>query len=1170
MTIAGKANLRLLPTPILTFTDIRIGDGPEPEAEIERFRAEVELAPLLKGEVRIIQMSLERPFLRLDIAAPFGTRTGSQARGRIDPSRVSLAEVEIFGGSARIADGAGGRAWEVTEANGVIAADSLRGPAKIDGSLVVDGEPFDVSAALGTKAGSAIPAKLTVESHRLPITLAADGRLDWSDGGALTYLAAVTVAGAPQEDGGEPAPAIWDDLRAKGTVALTRDALAIEAAQLTYGATERPLVLEGSGRIDLGDAPSFNLDVSARQIDLAGAISGGSRPPAEIAAELATLLEAMRTVLPGRIHLSAQGVLVRGGLVQAVRADVATASDGWQIENISAVLPGDTRIEADGMLGPLDAPAFQGWARIASRRPAGLAAWWRGATGSASALGSFAIESDVDVSAESQTLSNLRASIGEGSARGSIAFYRFREPDAVAGEAATRFADVTLSADRLDAIEARAFAELLAGNSDLPDGLNHVTLSLRADVLTAGDIEARSVVLDGGIEGGELQIRQVSVADLAGAAISASGTLTGPLASPSGSIEAKFDAENLAGAADFISRILPESKAAAWLDRGAPRLSPALADISARLGGEGGEHAFDLTGSFADTHLTLDAAWTGTPRNLSDIGGRLALHIDGADSAAVLRQLGIEALPIESGPLVVDANLAGRLTSEARLTLTGTMAGIAFDYEARATGGNETLTGAFTAESDDTGAALLLTGLVPPGLGESLPASASGLLELATDRVAVRLDEGSFAGQAVGGAVEGTFGDGVMLSGTLDLESVSLPALLAVAAGNLTGIEGNGIWNDGPLVSGLPPALGLDLHLTADTLDLGLATPASAASMDFALSGGALEFDIEEASFAGGPLSAGIDATLRGGEAEATLRATLSGGSLNHVVWNRNGAPVASGVLDASFEAETRGRSVAGLVSALSGSGSFTVRDGSIASFNPEALPAVMQLVRPEEAPDGNRAREIFFRELAAEALSFDAAEGSFAVEGGVIDVGTVTVSAPETILHADASINLNALTLSSRWTLRVADGGTVAEQSPLTVPIRFSGPIENPAREIDLNPLFSVLNSRYEDAARVRLEELEAERRRMEEEEARRQAEAEKLRLEVEERQRQRDVPAAPPIPPGFSEGATFLPVPTLEPDIGTLLQALPAIEERAAPQTGIIDLIGPAVDDMMTGASP
>jgi uncharacterized protein involved in outer membrane biogenesis len=49
VTVAGRAGLRLLPTPVVTFTDVRVGDAEAPDVEMERFRAEVELAPLLRG-----------------------------------------------------------------------------------------------------------------------------------------------------------------------------------------------------------------------------------------------------------------------------------------------------------------------------------------------------------------------------------------------------------------------------------------------------------------------------------------------------------------------------------------------------------------------------------------------------------------------------------------------------------------------------------------------------------------------------------------------------------------------------------------------------------------------------------------------------------------------------------------------------------------------------------------------------------------------------------------------------------------------------------------------------------------------------------------------------------------------------------------------------------------
>ena len=110
VTVAGRAGVRLLPTPVVTFTDLRVGDSETPVVEMERFRAEVELAPLLRGEVRIIQMAFERPIFRVDVAQ---LRAGGGMVGGIhlDPERVSLERLEIDDGAAVISDSAHGRTW---------------------------------------------------------------------------------------------------------------------------------------------------------------------------------------------------------------------------------------------------------------------------------------------------------------------------------------------------------------------------------------------------------------------------------------------------------------------------------------------------------------------------------------------------------------------------------------------------------------------------------------------------------------------------------------------------------------------------------------------------------------------------------------------------------------------------------------------------------------------------------------------------------------------------------------------------------------------------------------------------------------------------------------------------------------------------------------------------
>jgi hypothetical protein len=142
--------VRLLPTPVLSFTNIRVGEADAPDVEMERFRAEVELAPLLKGEVRVIQMTVERPRFRVDLAALAEPQSeGTPGGWRIDAERISLARLEIIEGSADVADSRAGRSWRAENLRGVIEATSLHGPGRISADLVFDGTPITVQAGLG-------------------------------------------------------------------------------------------------------------------------------------------------------------------------------------------------------------------------------------------------------------------------------------------------------------------------------------------------------------------------------------------------------------------------------------------------------------------------------------------------------------------------------------------------------------------------------------------------------------------------------------------------------------------------------------------------------------------------------------------------------------------------------------------------------------------------------------------------------------------------------------------------------------------------------------------------------------------------------------------------------------------------------------------------------------
>jgi uncharacterized protein involved in outer membrane biogenesis len=1096
VTVEGKASVRLLPTPVLSFTDIHIGEAERPDVEMERFRAEVELAPLLKGEVRIIQMAVERPRFHVDIGGLAENRGVFAGEWRLDPDRISLERLQIIEGSAVIADSASGRTWQVDGVDAVIEASTLLGPAKVEASFLLDGAPVAVRAGLGRYTDlNTIALKLSIDTPRLPVTLSTTGTLHLSNDTPPSYEGIATVEGVAPEDANAPRSP-WTDFRAAGAFELEPAGLTFQEMQLSYGAMERPLIVQSSGQIDFGQRAHFDIALSARQIDLDRTLAGGEQDPFAIETALAALVELLPRAapppLPGSLRLDAQGVVAGGSLIQAVGIDLVTAGNSWVVEDFAAMLPGETRIDLNGTLGLSAGTTFRGHARMASKRPAAFAAWWRGTAGSAGRIGAFSVEADLDLTPANQRLSGLVAATADGAIEGTVDVRSFPQSGQL-------FLTVDLSAERADLVETRALAELLVGKAVMAGRIDQMTLSLSADVLSAGGVEARSVVVEGGLEDGRLNFRRLSVADLAGANINANGSIKDPFGTPYGRIDASVTADDIGGAAKFLLSVLPESPAVRRMAEVAPILSPVSADISAEAGAAGERVSLELTGSFADTHVSLQAEGAGSLAEPETLTGTLRLRADGEDSAKVLRQLGFELLPVQSAPFRINADFDGALASAGKLRVEGTAAGIdlTYDSETALNDGQIALAGDFTAESANIDAALLLAGAAVPGVGEGHTASAAGRLDYAGDKLRVALSEASFDGQQVGGTLTADFSDGIKLSGALEIADASLPVLAALFAGTVPGVERND-WSDQPFTDPLPEKVSLDFSVGAARLDLGAPIAATEARLDFKASNGKLEIDLAESDFAGGTLKGSAGATMSDSEAELSIRATLEDTALQSLVWERVGLPTASGTLDLSFEAVGRGRSVAGIVATLSGSGSFSVDDGRLNSLNPDALTAVMAAAEGEVEPDDAAARETFASLFGSGALAFGRATGSLSLANGAVSVPTVSLAAGATKVLAGAMLNLNTFVLESEWTVRIDEGGQ--DEAQPYVPITFHGPIVRPQREIDLDPLLNLLRSRF---LQRKLKELEELQRRQDEAE-RRAAEEEAKRLAAEEAERQ------------------------------------------------------------------
>jgi hypothetical protein len=402
-----------------------------------------------------------------------------------------------------------------------------------------------------------------------------------------------------------------------------------------------------------------------------------------------------------------------------------------------------------------------------------------------------------------------------------------------------------------------------------------------------------------------------------------------------------------------------------------------------------------------------------------------------------------------------------------------------------------------TASSEDIDQILILSGAVPLGVEDGHTVSISGDMQYSKGQLSLSSATGSFDEQPLEGMLQARITPALELSGSLKVQSASLPFLVGFASGIRPGILDSG-WSDTAFTTALPPGTSFDLTLEAASLELGAPIPAEKARLRLALRENVLNVDLAEAEFAAGTLKGGFVATLRDGEAEVSVSGGLQGAELQPLVWEQRGLPAASGKIDLSLDASGRGRSVAGIISTLAGGGSFSVDQGRLNAVNGEALATVMAAAEGEDQPDAEAARETFARLFDAGTLEFGRAAGSFSISGGVLTIPTVSLSGGSTAVLAEGDLDLNSLTLRSDWTVR-ANRTEEDNAAAAFVEVRFSGPIAEPERRIDVGPLLNLLNARFQQAQLDKIEEAERRNAEMERQRAEAERRAEEARRDLE-----------------------------------------------------------------------
>lgn len=295
LSIKGDFQLSLLPRLELEADDVSFANAPgasEPQmAALQKLRVQLQVLPLLSGQVKVDSFVLVDPVIHLSVdkkgranwdfskatggTSSSGTSSGGTAgEGMGGPGlqELSLGDVRLENGRVTYSDARSGQTIEISQINMTLSLPDLDSPVSADGSLTWNGEALKLSAKSGNlrglMEGKTSALELALDSN--PIKLGYKGQITKAKGGradgdvdldvpSIRALAAWT--GNPIEAPGEG----LGPLKIQGKIAATDKVFAFTGAKIALDSMNA----EGDITADIGGAkPSIKGRLDLDQLDL--------------------------------------------------------------------------------------------------------------------------------------------------------------------------------------------------------------------------------------------------------------------------------------------------------------------------------------------------------------------------------------------------------------------------------------------------------------------------------------------------------------------------------------------------------------------------------------------------------------------------------------------------------------------------------------------------------------------------------------------------------------------------------------------------------------------------------------------------------------------------------------------------------------------------------------
>ncbi|RWC45238.1 MAG: AsmA family protein [Mesorhizobium sp.] len=1104
VTVQGDATARLLPFPSVTFSNVAVAGGPngQPAMTVETFSMDAELAPFLRGEVLIFDMRLVRPKATIDIANNGTVDWAMRPSSPFDLNQISIEKLTVTEGQIELRHAAGGRSHLFSEINSTISAKSLAGPWRMDGTLRLDGLRTAVTASTGKAEGNGqMRLRLKADPDAYPLVIETDGNSGIVNGAAV-YSGQFKISN-PDKNGadknsaelrgtdgetvkvsaGKPDPGF----RLNGKFSLDHQKLGVDEFRFETGPLDNPYTADGKASVDLGLKPSFAIEANGAQVqfdEAVGAEAGaGLTLDQRIAAFEQALLDMPKPTIPGTVEVKLPAVVAGDTTVRDVHLSAEPVDGGWSVKSLAATLPGRTTLEADGML-VLNVEGhfgFNGSLLLAVAQPSGFAAWLSKDVDEAiRRLPAAGFKAKVDLSQKRQAFSDLELILGKAKFSGRI---DSSQPDDAKPSVLMRLEGGELDVDGL-----AAFASIFVSDK----GANRfadrdLDFQIKAGPVSAGGLTADTVDTALRLRDGLLEIDRLSVGGLADASISATGRIKDFPASPTGKLDASVVAVDLKPLIDVAAQHYPDSVVLRGLASRAAAYPELFQDARVDLVASAADNGDGTTGlavsgqgKAGGSAFSASLSGKGAVDKLLEAPVALTFNAKNPDATALLALYGLPALPLgmlgeASTDIQAKGTLGGGLAT--RFSLAGDDFKAGFEGAIADTPQGLTAKGKLSLDAADIEPWLMTSGIGLPGMGAGMSASLSAQGDYGNGLLVLDELSGAINEAAVSGDVNVDVKDGVPhLAGALALDELDLDPMAVALFGDSAFLadkdDKGGVWPMTPFSQKSSLPFTADLDLTTAALAAGRFATAYDAAFSLKLDQEGIRVSDLKAKLLGGALSGLFELKNNDGTGLFSGQMKLAGADLATVLPDAG----ISGISDFSTALSSSGKSVEGMVAALSGSGTAALKGLQVAGVNPDAFSAFLAKADAIGRDIDAAKTDGFAPEIAADgSLAAKDTDVAFTVAGGTLRAPPISLENPAATLSADIMADLNAAKVSAKGAITYRPGDEALVGSEPVMNFTAEGPFGAVKRAFDSEPLAQFLTQRALEKEQRRVEAMQA-----------------------------------------------------------------------------------------------